>query len=124
MNPNVKLPEKLGDPGKFLILCDFSRMDGCLALADLDAGINLMPLSVWKKLSLPKLSPTCMTLELADRSISHLVDSNLNSRGSIEDFVSFREMITSQLLYLRGSSYETLFVLSSSNRRRLLRFLI
>nr|GEY22469.1 hypothetical protein [Tanacetum cinerariifolium] len=44
--------------------------------------------------------------------------------GSIEDFVSFREMITSQLLYLRGSSYETLFVLSSSNRGRLLRFLI
>nr|GEX62492.1 hypothetical protein [Tanacetum cinerariifolium] len=44
--------------------------------------------------------------------------------GSIEDVVSFREMITSQLLYLRGSSYETLFVLSSSNRGRLLGFLI
>ncbi|GKD20631.1 reverse transcriptase domain-containing protein [Tanacetum coccineum] len=29
-----------------------------------------MPLSVWKKLSLPKLTPTCMTLELADRSIT------------------------------------------------------
>ncbi|GJT51987.1 reverse transcriptase domain-containing protein [Tanacetum coccineum] len=46
-----KLPEKLGDPGKFLIPCDFSRMDECLALADLDASINLMPLSVWKNLS-------------------------------------------------------------------------
>nr|GEU93674.1 hypothetical protein [Tanacetum cinerariifolium] len=45
-------------------------------------------------------------------------DSNHNSRRSIEDFVSFREMITSQLLYLRGSSYETLFVLSSSNRSK------
>nr|GEV70432.1 reverse transcriptase domain-containing protein [Tanacetum cinerariifolium] len=51
-------------------------------------------------------------------------NSYLESRGSIEDFVSFREMITSQLLYLRGSSYETLFVLSSSNRGRLLGFLI
>ncbi|GJV16582.1 reverse transcriptase domain-containing protein [Tanacetum coccineum] len=61
-----KLPEKLGDPGKFLIPCDFPRMDECLALADLGASINLMPLSVWKKLSLPKLTPTCMTLELAD----------------------------------------------------------
>ncbi|GJX24286.1 reverse transcriptase domain-containing protein, partial [Tanacetum coccineum] len=58
-----KLPEKLGDPGKFLIPCDF-------ALADLGASINLMPLSVWKKLSLPELTPTCMTLELADRSIT------------------------------------------------------
>nr|GEW92550.1 reverse transcriptase domain-containing protein [Tanacetum cinerariifolium] len=43
------------------------------ALADLGASINLMPLSVWNKLSLPELSPTCMTLELTDSSISHLV---------------------------------------------------
>nr|GEZ54267.1 reverse transcriptase domain-containing protein [Tanacetum cinerariifolium] len=50
-----KLPEKLGDPGKFLIPCDFQGMDGCLALADLCASINLMPLSVWNKLSLPEL---------------------------------------------------------------------
>ncbi|GKE83531.1 reverse transcriptase domain-containing protein [Tanacetum coccineum] len=64
------LPEKLGDPDKFLIPCDFSGMDECLALADLGASINLMPLSVWKNLSLPELTPTCMTLELADRSIS------------------------------------------------------
>ncbi|GJV54618.1 reverse transcriptase domain-containing protein [Tanacetum coccineum] len=66
-----KLPEKLGDPGKFLIPCDFPGMDECLALADLGASINLMPLSVWKKLSLSELTPTCMTLELADRSITH-----------------------------------------------------
>ncbi|GJY00389.1 reverse transcriptase domain-containing protein [Tanacetum coccineum] len=65
-----KLPEKLGDPGKFLIPCDFPRMEECLALADLGASINLMPLSVWKMLSLPELTPTCMTLELADRSIT------------------------------------------------------
>ncbi|GKB13407.1 reverse transcriptase domain-containing protein [Tanacetum coccineum] len=65
-----KLPEKLGDPDKFLISCDFPRMDECLALADLGASINLMPLSVWKRLSLPELTPTCMTLELADRSIT------------------------------------------------------
>ncbi|GKF38955.1 reverse transcriptase domain-containing protein [Tanacetum coccineum] len=49
-------------------------MDECLALADLGASINLMPLSVWKKLSLPKLTPTCMTLELADRSISQPIE--------------------------------------------------
>nr|GEU34246.1 reverse transcriptase domain-containing protein [Tanacetum cinerariifolium] len=68
-----KLPEKLGDPGKFLIPCDFPRMAECLALADLGASINLMPLSVWNKLYLPDLSPMCMTLELADRSISRPV---------------------------------------------------
>nr|GEX37735.1 reverse transcriptase domain-containing protein [Tanacetum cinerariifolium] len=42
-----KFPEKLGDPNKFLIPCDFPRMAECLALADLG---------------------------LADRSISHPVD--------------------------------------------------
>nr|GEU71741.1 reverse transcriptase domain-containing protein [Tanacetum cinerariifolium] len=68
-----KLPEKLGDPGKFLIPCDFPRKAECLALAALGVTINLMPLSVWNKLSLPDLSPTCMTLELTDRSISRLV---------------------------------------------------
>ncbi|GJY13636.1 reverse transcriptase domain-containing protein, partial [Tanacetum coccineum] len=63
-----KLPEKLGDHGKFLIPCDFPELVECLALADLGASINLMPLSIWKKLSLPELTPTQMILELADRS--------------------------------------------------------
>nr|GEU98604.1 putative reverse transcriptase domain-containing protein [Tanacetum cinerariifolium] len=63
-----KLPEKLRDPGKFLIPCGFSELK-CKALADLGASINLMPLSVWKKLGLPELIPTRMTLELANRAI-------------------------------------------------------
>ncbi|GJU24667.1 reverse transcriptase domain-containing protein [Tanacetum coccineum] len=67
-----QLPEKLRDPGKFLIPCDFTELDECLALADLGASINLMPLFVWKKLSLSELIPTRMTLELTDRSVAHL----------------------------------------------------
>ncbi|GKD45018.1 reverse transcriptase domain-containing protein, partial [Tanacetum coccineum] len=63
-----KLPEKLGDPGKFLILYGFSELK-CKALSDLGASINLMPLSVWKKLGLPELISTRMTLELANREI-------------------------------------------------------
>ncbi|GJY52776.1 reverse transcriptase domain-containing protein, partial [Tanacetum coccineum] len=73
-----KLPKKLRDPGKFLILCDFPKLDECLALADLGARINLMPLFVWKKLSLPELTPTRMTLELANRSVAY-------SEGVAED---------------------------------------
>nr|GEZ59586.1 reverse transcriptase domain-containing protein [Tanacetum cinerariifolium] len=64
-----KLPEKLGDPDKFLIPCNFPGMDECFALADLVASINLMPLFLWNKLSLPKLTPTLMTLKLSGRSI-------------------------------------------------------
>nr|GEV26192.1 reverse transcriptase domain-containing protein [Tanacetum cinerariifolium] len=68
-----KFSKKLGDPGKFLISCDFPEKAECLALADLGASINLMPLFVWNKLSLPDLTPTCMSLELVDRSISRPV---------------------------------------------------
>nr|GFA32959.1 reverse transcriptase domain-containing protein [Tanacetum cinerariifolium] len=63
-----KLPEKLGDHRKFLIPCGFSELK-CKALADLGASINLMPLSVWKKLGLPDLIPTRMTLKLTNRAI-------------------------------------------------------
>ncbi|GJX97855.1 reverse transcriptase domain-containing protein [Tanacetum coccineum] len=65
-----KFPEKLGDPGRFLIPCDFPEIDECLALADLGASINLMPLSVFEKLNLPRLTKTRMILELADRTTS------------------------------------------------------
>nr|GEV17086.1 reverse transcriptase domain-containing protein [Tanacetum cinerariifolium] len=69
LNENCSaLPEKLGDPGKFLIPCGFSELK-CKALANLGASIYLMPLSVWKKLGLPELIPTRMTLELANRAI-------------------------------------------------------
>nr|GEV63506.1 reverse transcriptase domain-containing protein [Tanacetum cinerariifolium] len=73
-----KLPKKLGDPGKFLIPYDFLGMAECLALADLGASNNLMPFSLWKRLFLPDLTPTCITLELADHLISHPV-------GVVED---------------------------------------
>nr|GFD34159.1 reverse transcriptase domain-containing protein [Tanacetum cinerariifolium] len=62
-----KLPEKLGDPGRFLIPCDFTGFNNCLALTDLGTSINLMPLSIWKKLRLPTLNDMKMVLELADR---------------------------------------------------------
>nr|GEX49936.1 reverse transcriptase domain-containing protein [Tanacetum cinerariifolium] len=68
-----KLPQKLGDPKKFLIPCDFTGMVECLALADLSASINLIPLSMWNKLSLLDFSLMCMTLELVDRLISRPV---------------------------------------------------
>nr|GEZ05112.1 reverse transcriptase domain-containing protein [Tanacetum cinerariifolium] len=66
-----KLLEKLRDPRKFLILCGFSELK-CKALADLGASINLMALSVWKKLGLPELISTRITFELANRAICTL----------------------------------------------------
>ncbi|GJX95068.1 reverse transcriptase domain-containing protein [Tanacetum coccineum] len=64
-NPNDPRPMSI-----FYIPCDFPELDECLALADLGASINLMPLSVFEKLNLQRLTKTRMILELADRSIS------------------------------------------------------
>nr|GFA00775.1 hypothetical protein [Tanacetum cinerariifolium] len=69
-----KLPQKLRDPEKFLIPCEFPGMDECLALADLGASINLMSFSVWEELLLLELTLTCMSLELADRWVSKPID--------------------------------------------------
>nr|GEV02961.1 reverse transcriptase domain-containing protein [Tanacetum cinerariifolium] len=86
-----KLLEKLGDPGRFLIPCDFLEFDNCLALVDLVASINLMTLSFWKKLRLPTLNDTKMVLELADRTISKptgVAENVLVKVEEIEDFLN------------------------------------
>ncbi|GJV74558.1 reverse transcriptase domain-containing protein [Tanacetum coccineum] len=66
-----KLPEELRDTRRFLIPCDFYGFESCMALADLGASINLMPISAWKTLSLPERTPTQMTLELATQTAAY-----------------------------------------------------
>nr|GEX83010.1 reverse transcriptase domain-containing protein [Tanacetum cinerariifolium] len=67
---DTELPSTKDIQPPYLIPCDFLEFDNCLALADLGASINLMSLSIWKKLKLPTLNDTKMVLELADRTIS------------------------------------------------------
>ena len=64
-----KLPPKMKDPGSFTIPCVFGDYNISKALCDLGAGINLMPYSIYRKLSLGEVKETNMTLQLADRSI-------------------------------------------------------
>nr|GEX95832.1 reverse transcriptase domain-containing protein [Tanacetum cinerariifolium] len=67
-NPTIPYPSRLNDQKlREKATNQMEKMDVCHALADLGASINLMPLSIWKKLLLPELTPTRMTLELADR---------------------------------------------------------
>jgi len=66
-----KLPEKLTDPGVFTIPCLFGSDTQSHALVDLGASINLMPYSMYEKLDLGDLTPTSMTLSLADRSVKY-----------------------------------------------------
>ncbi|GKD94877.1 reverse transcriptase domain-containing protein, partial [Tanacetum coccineum] len=66
-----KVPEKLEDPRKFRIPCALQELDRTIALADSGASINLLPHSIYKQLGLGALKPTRMTLELANRSVTH-----------------------------------------------------
>ncbi|GKB17139.1 reverse transcriptase domain-containing protein [Tanacetum coccineum] len=95
-------PEKLGDPGRFLIPCDFPELDECLALADLGASINLMPLSVFEKLKSHGLTKIGWLLELANRSIYHFpagiarrcfCDRDDLKNDEIRDFQCFSEVL-------------------------------
>ncbi|GJZ94491.1 hypothetical protein Tco_0666694 [Tanacetum coccineum] len=63
--PSTLNKEKLQDKS------DIQELEKYMALANLGASINLMPLFVWKKLMLPELVPTRMTLELANRSLAY-----------------------------------------------------
>ena len=56
------LPEKMQDPGSFTIPCKIGNSDMRKVLCNFGASINLMPLSVVKRLSLGDLTPTAMTL--------------------------------------------------------------
>ncbi|GJT25258.1 reverse transcriptase domain-containing protein [Tanacetum coccineum] len=68
-----KVPLKLADPESFLIPCNFNKTFSCNALADLGASTNLMPYSLYAKLSLETLKPTKMSVRLANRSFQYPV---------------------------------------------------
>ncbi|XP_062103774.1 uncharacterized protein LOC133814885 [Humulus lupulus] len=73
-----KLPPKMKDPGSFTIPCTIGNSYCGVALCDLGASINLMPMSVYIKLGIGEVRPTIVTLHLADRSLAYL-------DGKIED---------------------------------------
>ena len=66
------LPKKMQDPGSFTIPKKIEHDDMGKALCDSGASVNLMPLSVGKRLSLGELIPTAMTLQMEDRTLAHL----------------------------------------------------
>ncbi|XP_021743340.1 uncharacterized protein LOC110709429 [Chenopodium quinoa] len=67
--PQNELPEKFGDPGSFAIPVKVGDLELTNALCDLGASFSLMPLSMAKRLNLGEISPTKMSIQLADRSV-------------------------------------------------------
>ena len=64
------LPVMLKDPGSFTIRCTIGNYEFKKALCDSGASINLMPLSVVQRMCLGELTPTEITLQMADRSMA------------------------------------------------------
>ncbi|XP_038895753.1 uncharacterized protein LOC120083919 [Benincasa hispida] len=75
---NTIIPPKMCDPGSFTIPCSIGGIYIGQALCDLGVSINLMPLSIFKRLNVGQLTPTMVTLQLIDRSLMH-------SEGKLKD---------------------------------------
>ncbi|GJU42404.1 reverse transcriptase domain-containing protein [Tanacetum coccineum] len=106
-----KVPPKLGDPESFLIPCNFNKIFSCNALADLGASINLMPYSLYAKLSLETLKPTKMSVRLADRSFQYpvgIAENMLVEVGKFTfpaDFVILEMVEDSKVLLILGRPF-------------------
>ncbi|XP_076907024.1 uncharacterized protein LOC143563345 [Bidens hawaiensis] len=75
-----KVLEKLPDPDVFTVPCLFGRDTSSQVLADLGASINLILYSLYERLGLEEITPTPMSLSLADRSVKY-------PRGIIENLL-------------------------------------
>lgn len=75
-----EFPIKMGDPGRLTFPCEFDNFTSINALANLGARINVIPYSFYKRLGLPRLQDTEMTLRLVDHTIT-------NPHGIIEDLL-------------------------------------
>src|SRR3990170_2878189 len=62
------VPKKLGDPGIPTMPCSIKGNNVRTALCDLGAGVSVMPFSLYKRLDLNKLTPTEISLQMADKS--------------------------------------------------------
>ncbi|GJY73467.1 reverse transcriptase domain-containing protein [Tanacetum coccineum] len=106
-----KVPPKLGDPGSFLIPCNFSKAFSCNALADLGASFNLMPYSLYAKLFLETLKPTKMGVRLTNRSFQHpigIAENMLVEVGKftfLVDFVILEMEEDSKVLLILGRPF-------------------
>ncbi|GJS87012.1 reverse transcriptase domain-containing protein [Tanacetum coccineum] len=111
-----RVPPKLGDPGSFLIPCNFNKTFSCNALADLGASINIMPYSLYAKLSLETLKPTKMSVRLADRSFQYPIGIAKNMLVEVgkftfpADFIILKMEEDSKVPLIWGDPFFTLLM--------------
>nr|GEZ28397.1 DNA-directed DNA polymerase [Tanacetum cinerariifolium] len=90
-----KLLRKFGDPGKFLIPCEFPGMDECLALAALDASINLMPLSTDR--ALIDVHKGELTLRIESEAITYNLDQTVRYSANYNQMTANKINVISEI---------------------------
>ncbi|XP_073056926.1 uncharacterized protein [Primulina eburnea] len=63
------LPQKLLDPGEFIVPCEIGGHLVEKVICDSGASINIMPSSLYEKLGLSKMRSTELSVQLADKSV-------------------------------------------------------
>ena len=71
----------------FTIPCTVGSLHFAKALCDLGANINLMPLSIYKKLGLGDQKPTAMRLLMADRTVKRPIGILHDVLVKVESFI-------------------------------------
>ena len=94
------LVQKKEDPGAFTIPCTIGSFHFVKALCDLGASINLMPLSIYKKLGLGNPKRTAMQLLMADRTVKRPIGILYDVLVKVELFIFFRSYFRKILLFL------------------------
>nr|GEX34379.1 reverse transcriptase domain-containing protein [Tanacetum cinerariifolium] len=120
-----KVPPKLKDLESFPIPCNFNKTFSCNAFTDLGASINLMPYSLYAKLSLETLKPTKMSVRLADQSFQYPVGIAENMLVEVDkfnfpaDFVILEMEEDSKVPLILGSPFFTLPMLIRVKQKQL-----
>ena len=89
------LVQKKEDPGAFTIPCTIRLLHFAKALCDMGASINLMPLSIYKKMGLGDTKPTAMPLLMANRTIKRLHDVLVK----VEPFIFLADFLILDFLF-------------------------
>ncbi|XP_038889384.1 uncharacterized protein LOC120079303 [Benincasa hispida] len=90
---SINIPEKQRDPGSFTVPHSIGGIDVRHVLCDLGASINLMPLSIFKTIENGEATPTSVTLQLADRSITYPEENIKDVLIKVENFIFFIDFI-------------------------------
>ena len=87
------LVQKKEDPGAFTIPCTVGSLHFLKILCDLGENINLMPLSIYKKLGLGDAKPTAMRLLMADRTVKRPIEILHDVLVKVESFIFLADFV-------------------------------